>query len=74
MTPHVAQQPLDDQSHEKEAELWILVIQVIHHLIGHFVELAVRLTDHSHGAHLLTGEESDLSDQLAGLDGVVDLL
>lgn len=53
-TAYVSQQSLDDQLHEKEAELWILIVQVIDHLVGHRIEFAVGLTDHGHGAYLLS--------------------
>ncbi len=50
---HVAQQSFDNQPHEKEAQLRVLVIQAVDLLVGHLVQLAVGVAQHRHRAHLL---------------------
>lgn len=38
-TAYVSQQSLDDQPDEEEAALWILIVQVVDHFVGHCIEL-----------------------------------
>ena len=50
---HVAQQSFDNQPHEEEAQLRVLVVQAIDFFVGHLVQFAISFAQHRQGAYLL---------------------